>query len=249
MSNVCGGDCLLHPGSAPRTGQRNWSAASGASHLGEEEDAGDLFHTTRSGRRSGEQSIPAWLEQFWQVCERSLTHVVDQLEQCRVSSNDNKDCLLMRVAALKLRMSSFLKPSGHWRAGLAEGAANGQIGQMIPLGVSLGAQNRAWARRGRTRCARDDVVRPDRPGLVPHLRERCDHAGQGPWAELVAQLRAAAARRRRRRDRPGRGQLRGCASANGLTGIGCVALASSRAAGKPLRGAQVTRLSMALMLR
>ena len=51
----------------------------------------------------------------------------------------------MRVAALKLRMSSFLKPSGHWRAGLAEGAANGQIGQMIPLGVSLGAQNRAWA--------------------------------------------------------------------------------------------------------
>src|SRR5689334_24891601 len=37
--------------------------------------------------------------------------------------------------------------------------------------------------------------------------------------------------------RPGRGHLGGCASANGLTGIGCVALASSRAAGKPLRGA------------
>lgn len=65
--------------------------------------------TPRAQAIAAENNLyPAWLEQFWRVYERGLPHVADQLENRRTLSDDDKECLLMHVAALKPRTSSFL---------------------------------------------------------------------------------------------------------------------------------------------
>ena len=50
---------------------------------------------------------PPWLEQFWRVYERGLPHAADQLENRRALSDEDKECLLMHVAALKPRTCPF----------------------------------------------------------------------------------------------------------------------------------------------
>jgi hypothetical protein len=104
-----------------------------------------------------------------------------------------------------------------------------KFGQMIPLGVSLGREiapgrsvtgpgvplmtwfdliGRAWCRRSAS-----DVTMQVR-ALGPILWRSF---GRPPLVGAVGVIALA------------RGHLRGCASANGLTGIGCVVVASSRA--------------------
>jgi hypothetical protein len=59
---------------------------------------------------------PAWLEQLWRVYEDALPYVANQLERRRAFTDDDKDCLMMHVAALKPRTSSFLNDLNEFQA-------------------------------------------------------------------------------------------------------------------------------------
>jgi hypothetical protein len=76
-----------------------------------------ISFTPRAQSIAAENNLyPTWLEKFWQVYEGSLPHVADQLEHRRVLTDDDKGCLLMHVAALKPRTSSFLNDLNEYQA-------------------------------------------------------------------------------------------------------------------------------------
>jgi hypothetical protein len=75
--------------------------------------------TPRAQAIAAENNLyPAWLEQLWRVYEGGLPHAADQLENRRPLSDDDKECLLMHVAALKPRTSSFLDDLNEYQAEL-----------------------------------------------------------------------------------------------------------------------------------